>query len=82
VQRRFSSGNEFEATIDALRRQGIDPAGKESDGLLHAELYVSRPQEAIDARPLADLISVTSGAGRRYGRRFVEAADGPLMLTS
>ena len=82
VQRRFSSRDEFEATVDALRRQGIDPAGKESDGLLHAELYVSRPQEAIDAQPLADLISVTSGAGRRYGRRFVEAADGPPMLTS
>lgn len=82
VQRRFSSRDEFEGTMEALRRQGIDPAGKESEGLLHAELYISRPQEAIDRVPLAELMSVTSGEGRRYGRRFVEAADGALMLPS
>jgi SAM-dependent methyltransferase len=70
VQRRFRDAEEVSATLDALARRGIDPAGKESEGLLHAELYVSRPQQAIDATPLAKLLSVTSGASRPFGRRF------------
>lgn len=80
VQRRFHSKDEFESTVDALRGQGVDPTGKESEGLLHAELYVSRPQEDVDALPLSELFSVTSGAQRNYGRRFVEIAGQPPML--
>lgn len=82
VQRRFHSEDEFDQTIGALRDQGIDPAGKESEGLLHAELYISRPQAAIDAVPLSDLVSVTSGGDRRYGQRFFEVPDGLVMLPS
>ena len=70
VQRRFHSEVEFEATLGALRGQGVDPAGKESDGLLHAEFYLSRPKAHIQKMPLNDLISVTSGANRSYGRRY------------
>lgn len=74
VQRRFNSIDEFEATNAHLRGLGIDTRGKEADGLLHAELYVSRPIDEIQETPLADLISVTSGGSRKYGRRYRGAA--------
>jgi SAM-dependent methyltransferase len=70
VQRRFNSTGELEATLGHLERLGIDPRGKEAEGLLHAELFVSRTPESIRQVPLADLISVTSGVSRRYGRRY------------
>ena len=81
VQRRFHSSDECEATIGALEKQGIDPTGKEADGLFHAELYVSRPKEEAEQRRLGELISVTSGAGRRYGRRYVRDRTGLVTLT-
>lgn len=81
VQRRFHSSDECEATISALEKQGIDPTGKEADGLFHAELYVSRPKEEAEQRRLNELISVTSGAGRRYGRRYVRDRAGLVTLT-
>lgn len=70
VQRRFHSEAELRSTLKTLEEQGIDPAGKEADGLLHAELYVSRPVEVAQLAPLSEIISVTSGASRDYGRRF------------
>jgi SAM-dependent methyltransferase len=79
VQRRFHSQEEAEATLAALAAEGIDPQGKETDGLLHAELYVSRPAEAVAALPLSQLVSVTSGASRPYGRRY-RSAGGELKL--
>jgi hypothetical protein len=81
VQRRFHSSNECEATIGALEKQGIDPTGKEADGLFHAELYVSRPRAEAERCRLGELISVTSGAGRRYGRRYVRSPAGQVKLT-
>lgn len=74
VQRRFNSVDEFETTNAHLRRLGIDTRGKEADGLLHAELYVSRPTEETQETPLADLVLVTSGGSRKYGRRYRGAA--------
>jgi hypothetical protein len=62
VQRRFDSREEYQSTIDRLDALGIDPAGKEADGLLHAELFVSRPEEDVKRLPLGELVSVTSGA--------------------
>jgi hypothetical protein len=70
VQRRFISSDEYEAAMDRLDERGIDPTGKEADGLMHAELYVSRRPEEVERAPLGEIISVTSGAHRRYGRRF------------
>jgi hypothetical protein len=67
VQRRFRDSLEFEETLAALDARGVDPAGKEAEGLLHAELFVSRPQGAAEALPLMDMLSLTSGSGRRYG---------------
>lgn len=81
VQRRFHSKDEFESTIDALRDQDIDPSGKEAEGLLHAELYISRPKEDVAEMPLGELVSITSGAERGYGRRFFELeGDAPKLM--
>jgi SAM-dependent methyltransferase len=81
VQRRFASSDEFKATMDRLDQRGVDPTGKEADGLLHAELFVTRSAAAARETPLSDLISVTSGGHRRYGRRFrrVDGARAMLM---
>jgi len=81
VQRRFHSSDECESTIGALEKQGIDPTGKEADGLFHAELYVSRPSAEAEQCRLGELVSVTSGAGRRYGRRYVRGPAGLINLT-
>jgi hypothetical protein len=80
VQRRFNSEDELSATLAALARRGIDPAGKEAEGLLHAELYVSRPPEDVVATPLGRLLSVTSGASRPFGRRFNVIEGGTVTL--
>jgi len=70
VQRRFISSDEYESAMEQLRARGVDPSGKEADGLMHAELYVTRPAEQVERAPLREIISITSGAHRRYGRRF------------
>jgi SAM-dependent methyltransferase len=67
VQRRFRDGLEFEETLAMLDARGVDPAGKEAEGLLHAELFVSRPHADAETLPLMDMLSLTSGIGRRYG---------------
>lgn len=75
VQRRFSSTSEFESTLTRLDSMGVDPTGKEADGLLHAELFVSRTPEAIREQPLGELVSVTSGENQTRGRRFKMVQD-------
>ena len=80
VQRRFHSEQEYSATIHSLEKLGVDPTGKETDGLFHAELYVSRPRADVESCPLGKLVSVTSGAARRYGRRYTRAGQGPVKL--
>ncbi len=69
VQRRFRDENEMEATLRELETRGIDPTGKEAEGLFHADLFVSRPPAEVEACPVHRLVSITSGANRRYGRR-------------
>ncbi len=66
VQRRFANFDEMEATIKAVEALGLDPRGRESDGLFHAELFVSRPPEEIERRPLQKLVSVVSGANKPW----------------
>ncbi len=70
VQRRFHSESELEATLNVLKARGLDPHGKEAEGLLHAELFVSRPEDEVRDHPLNEIVSVTSGENRRYGRRY------------
>ncbi|MEU4315236.1 class I SAM-dependent methyltransferase [Nocardia sp. NPDC024068] len=46
AQRRFASEAEREQVLDTLTGQGIATAGLEDEGLLYANLYVSRPLSA------------------------------------
>jgi SAM-dependent methyltransferase len=80
VQRRFHSEQEFEAMLTTLRARGLDPCGKEADGLLHAEFYLSRPKSDVRAIPLAELVSITSGANRKYGSRYRRVAPRDVKL--
>lgn len=66
VQRRFANYDEMDATIAAVEALGLDPRGREADGLFHAELFVSRPPEEIARRPLQKLVSVVSGANKPW----------------
>jgi carnitine O-acetyltransferase len=50
-QRRFASAEEKAEVMNRLVALGIDPSGRESEGWLHADLYVSRPVE--DSRKLS-----------------------------
>jgi hypothetical protein len=70
VQRRFHNVDEYEQTLQTLEAQGIDPEGLETTGLLHAELFVSRPEALIEEKPLNRLVSIVSGQRVRFGRRF------------
>ncbi|HRJ69838.1 MAG TPA: class I SAM-dependent methyltransferase [Beijerinckiaceae bacterium] len=70
VQRRFNSYDEYTSVVSKLLETGVRVDGKESEGLLHAEFYLSRPRDASVELPLEQIAQVTSGANRRYGRRF------------
>jgi SAM-dependent methyltransferase len=66
VQRRFANFEEMEATIRAVEDRGLDPRGRESDGLFHADLFISRSPEEIARRPIQKLVSVVSGANKPW----------------
>lgn len=66
VQRRFADRQEMEATIRAVERRGLDTEGRETDGLYHANLFVSRPLEETVRRPVQKLVSVVSGANKAW----------------
>lgn len=72
VQRRFRDVAEFERSLQALAAGGVDTSGFESDGLFQADLFVSRPPADIEAQPLEDLVTVTSGRHRPVGTRYVQ----------
>ncbi|KQV04493.1 MULTISPECIES: hypothetical protein [unclassified Kitasatospora] len=55
-QRRFTGIEERAGVLSAVLDAGLDPAGLESEGWFHAELYVSRPAPQVQARPLATLL--------------------------
>ncbi|MGD9829147.1 MAG: class I SAM-dependent methyltransferase [Hyphomicrobiaceae bacterium] len=74
AQRRFADETEMRKVIAALSEGGIDTGGKESEGMFHAELYVSRPAEVVKAMPLRSKISIVSGAHRRYAQRQTPVA--------
>lgn len=64
VQRRFASRKEMEGVIEAVEARGIDTDGHETEGVYHSNLFVSRPPEEIERRPLRELVSVVSGANK------------------
>lgn len=61
-QRRFASEQERDGVLAAVRARGLDPAGREADGLFHSELYVSRPADQVRAQPLRELLAAASSA--------------------
>lgn len=79
VQRRFRDTGEFEQTLAALIGMDLDITGLEADGLLHAELYVSRPEADIRVAPLDEVVTVASGRGRGFSPRYVlvDGLQGP-----
>jgi len=66
VQRRFADVAEMEATLEILKRRGVDSTFHESRGLMHAEFYLSRPPEDIQKRPLHQLIRVSAGLNKPH----------------
>jgi hypothetical protein len=86
VQRRFGDEEEAAGVLEVLRKQGIDPTGLESDGLLCAELYLSRPEREAVATPLEEIVTVTSGRNISFGPRLLDverngrAALAPVRL--
>ncbi len=66
VQRRFNDRSEMEAVVSAVEALGIDTRGHETEGVYHADLYVSRPRAEIDRLPLQKLITVVSGANKPW----------------
>lgn len=75
VQRRFRDIAEFEGTLQALKERGVQTDGFESDGLLRAELYVSRPAADAWSMPIDDLVTVCSGLNRPVGTRYVKITE-------
>jgi hypothetical protein len=66
VQRRFANFEEMDATIEAVEARGLDPRGREADGLFHADLFISRPPDEIARCPIQRLVSVVSGANKPW----------------
>jgi hypothetical protein len=64
VQRCFAGREEMKAAIQAVEARGLDTDGHEIDRVYHSNLFVSRPAEEIERRPLRELISVVSGANK------------------
>lgn len=81
VQRRFFDEDEATQVNKILRSKGVDPTGLEAEGLLAAELYVSRPKEQADALPLDWLVRVVSGRNLSFGPRLVQVKrDGQRLF--
>lgn len=57
VQRDFVSEEEREQVLQHLRKRGIDPDGKEGNGQLLAEFYLSRPADDVEAAPIERLLA-------------------------
>jgi predicted TPR repeat methyltransferase len=57
VQRRFASAEEQEQVLEQLRECGVDPAGKESEGHLLAEFYLSRPAKEVAEAPIERVLA-------------------------
>jgi hypothetical protein len=56
VQRNFASTSEQEQVLEQLRDGGIDPKGKEAEGHLLAEFYLSRPIKDAAEAPIEHLL--------------------------
>jgi len=66
VQRRFANRDEMEKAVMAVEARGLDTDGLETEGLYHSNLFVSRPPEEIERRPIQELVTVISGANKLW----------------
>jgi hypothetical protein len=84
VQRRFQDEDEAKQVLDVIANErGLDPSGLESEGLLFAELYVSRPKDEAEKAPLDNLVRVVSGRNLSFGPRLVSVKrDGQRRLST
>ncbi len=57
VQRNFASRDEQDQVLEKLTERGIDPSGKETQGYLLAELYLTRPREEAVEVPIERLLA-------------------------
>lgn len=71
VQRRFSDVDELEHCLGQLERRGLETDGFESDGLLQADLFVSRPAADVERARLEDIVTICVGRNRPTGTRYV-----------
>jgi len=65
IQRAFASDEERERILEQLIERGVDPTGKETEGNLVAEFFLSRPREDATRIPLDRLLSA-QGQTTRY----------------
>ena len=54
-QRAFRDDVERATVLEHLDRLDLDPTGREADGYHHADLYVARPREHVEALPVEEL---------------------------
>ncbi|MDX2287836.1 MAG: class I SAM-dependent methyltransferase [Hyphomicrobiaceae bacterium] len=80
VQRRFQSMDESLQVLERLETLGLDPTGKEANGLLHAEFFISRPMDDRTAYPLESLADISQGVNRSTGRLYRRGEDGRVRL--
>jgi len=66
VQRRFADRDEMEKAITAVEARGLDTDGFETEGLYHSNLFVSRPPQEAERRPIQELVTVVSGANKLW----------------
>ena len=66
VQRRFANRDEMEKAVMAVEARGLDTGGLETEGLYHSNLFVSRPPEETERRPIQELVTVISGANKLW----------------
>jgi SAM-dependent methyltransferase len=66
IQRRYHSTAEWTQALLNLENRGLPSTGKEAQGLMHAELFVVRP-EAEAGRDLREFLTISSGAEAIFG---------------
>jgi hypothetical protein len=56
-QRRFVDDHERAYAVRTVAARGLDPQGKEAEGLYHAEVYLSRPAGDVAEQPIETLLN-------------------------
>jgi len=68
AQRRFANPEEREGVLRGLHERGIDPIGREEDGRLYAEFFLSRPAAEAERMPLAELLATAESTTAQPGK--------------